>query len=512
MKRYPNTSILNIITQKEDKVEKILFINVKPVADFYPLNKIIWYPQKGNKGESIYVWEKLSIKQWVACGKDEDILELFENIITTNKITIASKEVDLKIPHFKKKLHEDLPSKSRDESVYDSLVIEDAGFIPQEFYQKENLNMLSGYIIGNDEIKNLFPFGFFEENFLYNNLLKNTFGIKEYRTPYLTFRGVRKTAVKNLGSTEMIGFYQQNFEETITYNSKIENIENEIIGEGIIDKKNGRFKMSLSTPTDKGSIEILENGNIEKVVKYTLLSDITIDMNIASKTFKDTYGRTSLITDNKSDITNIISNFTWQREVYANTTEADKKLSDKFKEIFNYLGPNILIADPYYINDFKQDPVTNNFELRHCQIAFINSLIHSAILGNIKKITILGVNSRANNHATSDTTIEATKTEQRFNKYESLLKEIITNNNLKTFFPVESIVFKNSNKDFHNRYWFSIIEKDGIKLLEKCIIITNSIGNMNEVDIMVVNDEAQLNQIIRKYSELFKNSEIKLSI
>lgn len=87
-----------------------------------------------------------------------------------------------------------------------------------------------------------------------------------------------------------------------------------------------------------------------------------------------------------------------------------------------------------------------------------------------------------------------------------------TNNNLKTFFPVESIVFKNSNKDFHNRYWFSIIEKEGIKLLEKCIIITNSIGNMNEVDIMVVNDEAQLNQIIRKYSELFKNSEIKLSI
>lgn len=512
MKKYPNTSIFNLITQKEGNTEKLIFIYIKPVSDFYTSDNIHWYPQRGNKGEANFIWEKLGIKQWVACGKDDVILDLFENILESSKITIGDKEILLRIPSFKKILHENSELKSRSETISDNLNIEDSNQIPQEFYQKENLEILSGYTISDRNIKPLYPLGFFENNFIFNNLQKNIFGIKEYRTSYLTFRGIRKTAIKNLGSTEMVGFYQQNFIEENTYSIKIENVDDELLGQNFIDKTNGFFKIILNKPTDEGKLEISANKNIERSVKYTLIRDISIDMNIANTTFKDAYGRNFMISSKEKDKVSKLSNFTWQRDVYADTNEADKKLSDKFKELFENLGPKVLIVDPYYINEIKQDNVTNEFTLKHCQIAFMNAMIHSSILGKVKSINILGNNSRANNHLTLDPSLESTKTEQRFNNYEKLLKGLITSNKIQSYFPSGKISFRSSKVDFHNRYWFSITEKDGIEILEKCVIITNSIGNMNEVDIMIVEDEAQLNQITRKYYDLLKNSDIKLTI
>lgn len=512
MRKYPNTSILNLITQKEGNIEKVLFIHIKPVSDFYTSANIHWYSQKGNKGEASFVWEKLAIKQWVACGKDDAISDLFENMIKSSRIIIGDKEISLKIPSFKKILHENSELKSRSETIFDNLNIEDSSQIPQEFYQKENLRILSGYTIGNEEIKPLFPLGFFEDNFIFNNLQKNNFGIKEYRTPYLTFRGIRKTAIKDLGSTEMVGFYQQNFIETKTYSAKIENKDDKLLGKSFIDKTNGFFKIILNEPTDEGKLEISANNNIERSVNYTLLRDISFDMNIANTTFKDAYGRSFMISSKEKNKVSKLSNFTWQRDVYADTNEADKKLSDKFKELFEYLGPKVLIVDPYYINEIKQDNVTNEFALKHCQIAFINGMIHSSIQGKVKSVNILGNNSRANNHLTLDSSLDSTKTEQRFNNYENLLKGLIASNKIQSYFPQGKIIFRSSKTDFHNRYWFSVAEKNGVEILEKCIIITNSIGNMNEVDIMIVEDEAQLNQITRKYYDLLKNSDIKLTI
>ncbi len=44
MKKYPNTSIFNLITQKEGNTEKLIFIYIKPVSDFYTSENIHWYP------------------------------------------------------------------------------------------------------------------------------------------------------------------------------------------------------------------------------------------------------------------------------------------------------------------------------------------------------------------------------------------------------------------------------------------------------------------------------------
>lgn len=73
-------------------------------------------------------------------------------------------------------------------------------------------------------------------------------------------------------------------------------------------------------------------------------------------------------------------------------------------------------------------------------------------------------------------------------------------------------MFFNAQAEFHARYWFSLIDQDGVEVLDRCVIITNSIGNMSELDIVPVIDESQLRQITRQYTGIFKNSQERLRI
>lgn len=69
--KYPNASILTLITQTDGCSEKLLFIYLKTIPDFYPSNRI--YDFAGKDGKPNNAWDKLSIKQWTGCGKDSII-------------------------------------------------------------------------------------------------------------------------------------------------------------------------------------------------------------------------------------------------------------------------------------------------------------------------------------------------------------------------------------------------------------------------------------------------------
>lgn len=239
--KYPNASILTLITQTVGSNENLLFIYLKTIPDFYPSNRIHWYDGAGKDGEPNTVWNKLSIRQWTGCGKDSVMLTLFDDILAQKKLTIGKKEIALTIPPYNKNSNSADPFKSRRENKFDSLVTEHNTVIPQEFYQKENLQFLSANKTGSSEIKPLFPFGFFEDNFIYDNLINGIWGIKEYRTAYLTFHGVRKTSEKGIGNKEMVGFYQQNFNPKSEYVAIIKNESEHKIGKATIDNKTGFF-------------------------------------------------------------------------------------------------------------------------------------------------------------------------------------------------------------------------------------------------------------------------------
>jgi hypothetical protein len=500
--KYPNASILTLITQTAGSNENLLFIYLKTIPDFYPSSRIHWYDGAGKGGEPNNVWNKLSIKQWTGCGKDSVMLKLFDDLLAEKKLTIGGKEILLTIPQHNLKSNSADPFKSRRENKYDSLVTEYNTVIPQEFYQKENLQFLSANKTGSLEIKPLFPFGFFEDNFIYDNLSKGIWGIKEYRTAYLTFHGVRKTSEKGIGSKEMVGFYQQDFNSNSKYVAAIKNENEHEIGKATIDQKTGFFKTKLSEPTKKGKVEILVDDQEEKAIEYVLLQDIQFDGHIANTTFTDAYGRSHMITSDKKTRPKSVSNFTWQQNVYADTKEGNQKLSDLFKSIFDYLGPKILIADPYFFGEIKEDNVTTELQLKDDQIALINAITHSAIEKEISKLHFLGYWGRARNQLANDW----------ITKYEKYFKKFILSNKFEKYFPSSTIMFFNAQTEFHARYWFSLVDQDGVEVLDKCVIITNSIGNMSELDIMPVTDESQLRQITRKYTGLFKNAQLRLSI
>ncbi|MEZ5013605.1 MAG: hypothetical protein R2794_04875 [Chitinophagales bacterium] len=430
------------------------------------------------------------------------MMKFFDDILSDKKLIIDSKEITLTISPLDIKTYNADPFKSRRENKFDSLVTENNTLIPQEIYQKENLQFLSAFKTGSLEIKPLFPLGFFEDNFIHDNLKKGIWGIKEYRTAYLTFHGVRKTSEKGIGSKEMVGFYQQNFNPKSKYEAIVKNESEQEIGKATIDSNTGFFKAKLTEPTKKGKVEILVDDKDEKAIEYFLIQDIQLNGHIANATFKDAYGRDFILTSDKKKRPEYISNFTWQQNVYADKKTANKKLSDLFKSILDYLGPKILIADPYFFGDIKEDSVTAELQLKDDQIALLNAMTHSALEKGISKFYFLGYWGRARNQLAIDW----------ISKYEKYFKGYILTNKFEKYFPTSTIMFFNAQAEFHARYWFSLIDQDGVEVLDRCVIITNSIGNMSELDIVPVIDESQLRQITRQYTGIFKNSQERLHI
>ena len=511
-RKYPDASVLTLITQSEDDHENLIFIYLKPVPDFYSRSGIFWYNGVGQDGKGKNIWEKLSIKQWLACGKDHDMINLFDEILSTSQLTIGEKKINFPIPSYELLSYRDNPLKNRSETTYDSLVTKHVPFIPQEFCQKENLEVLSGYKTNPPEITPFFPLGFFERDFIYKKLKQNIWGIKEYRTAYLTFHGVRETSKKGEGSKELIGFYQQNFDPNFEY-TVIANNENSIeIGKTTIDRSNGTFKLNLSEPTKEGRVEVQANG-MEKTIEYTLIQDIEFNVCVDKPSYIDIYGRSYPITEDIKNRLAMPPNFTWQQGVYLDKKIASQNLSDLFKKLFDYLGPRMVVSDPYFIGDVKVDDTTKQFLPSHCQQAFINALVRSAVENGIEQLTILGHWARARKQIEKDQTQEGNKVDQFFENYERWLKGVISNNKLQEYFPPSSILFRNAKEDFHNRYWFSQKNEGGFDILDKCVIITNSIGNIIEVDaVNVTDDEYLTGQIIRNRFRLLHNAEPRLEI
>jgi len=510
MKKQPNSSILSIVTHcdNDTAIENILFIYLKNIPDYYSSDNIYWYEGKGKDGNALVLWNPLKIKQWVACGQDNVLSLLYDEIIEKQRIEIGTKSVAFSFPNYERIQFAEQPQKSRSEVKFDSEKIRHIEHIPQQFRQKENLAMLCGYKLSNDTIKPFFPQGFFETDFIYDHLRAGIIGVKEIRQPYFTFRGVQSSSIEGEGSTEMTGFYQKYISKGNECSAVFKNETNETIGKTTIIHNNGVFKVQLSEPSWKGNASIELNGILCNSIDYVLLQKITVNPNMASGTFEDAYGRSSLIASQKVR-PDKFDGYTWQKAIFFTDLEAYSKLSDTIKYIIDYLGPKILISDPYYFNDIGEDTTTGQFNLEESTTALINAVTQSAVETGIEKLIILGYNSRANNHTDKNLILPSTKTEQRFNNYEKLLKNYVSSNRLQKYLKQSTIIFKNATEDFHNRYWFSI-DDDGF--LERCIIVTTSIGNMFEVDFISVVDENQLNQIRAKYNRLLNDSELMREI
>lgn len=134
--KFPNTSILSLITQKLDNEEKLLFIYLKPVPDFYSLSSVHWYEGAGKEGKSSIIWPVLSIRQWVGCGSDLQIKELIGKILSLKKLEINQVVIDLTIPQYSIESDNNSRKRSRNDLRADFLKMSDLSFIPKNSIKK----------------------------------------------------------------------------------------------------------------------------------------------------------------------------------------------------------------------------------------------------------------------------------------------------------------------------------------------------------------------------------------
>ncbi len=473
MRKYPNASIFSVITEVKEECESIVFLYLKPIPDYFNNSDPFWYTKEGYNS----VWNKngLTLRERVVVGKDEDIINIYNNLLKNKKLNDS---VSLDIPSFKAETEE------KTKYYYQLLHIDNIYKIPHSFKQKEILDTLSGYKPLEEGTKAFFPLGIYESDFIYNNLQKEIFGVIEYRLPYLTFHGDRKTSITGKGSKDMIGFYQANFSDASDYRVVFKDDNNNEIGNCIIDKTNGIFKTELSDYFVSANIEIKKDSALERDYYYTLLQGINFSSEIVNSTYKDAYGREISIRSKTKKRPKSITPFTWQIENFSTSKSAYQTLSDKFKEIIDFLGPKVLIADPHYFDNLEMNEINDQYELRDRQKAFVNAFISSAIDKGLEKLIMLGSNKKVD-----------------IGKYEKLIRDIVSSNQIKRYFQPNTFIFKKSNQGFHNRYWFGFTENDGAIKFEKLVVLTNSIqGKIDEIDFIHINDKIQLNQIMSKYA------------
>mgnify|MGYP007011026874 CR=1 FL=1 len=208
--KYPNASLLTIITQTIGNTENLLFIYLKSIPDYYPNSKVHWYFGIGTDIKPNIVWKKLKIKQWSACGQDKHIAELFDSIILDRRIKIDNTITEINFHKYNIVEKESNILDYRSDVQADFYITEHNPLIVSELFEKENIRYLTSDNYGSEEIKPLKPYAIISNEILFDYINQGIWGVKEYRTPYLTFHGVKEYSVKSEGSTKIIGLYQQN--------------------------------------------------------------------------------------------------------------------------------------------------------------------------------------------------------------------------------------------------------------------------------------------------------------
>jgi hypothetical protein len=517
-RRYPNQSVLSFITGEEKEADPplreagikktvpILFVCVKPGPDFKVEEKIYWV----RNGEPSIIWDELEIRHWLAFATDAQIATEYERLLSDRYLDIGKRR--LVLAEVSRALEASDYSKVLPTQRAETLIIADPGLLPPAFCHKENLAALSGYRSGQKEIRPIRPAGFYAPDFLFERFSKNIIGYCQRRSPHLNFRGVRSTLVDGVGSTELTGFYQENFSTGDQFTVAASNANLQEIGKADVSLESGLFKMSLIEPSSEGIIQVLRQSEIVYEENFTLLQSINGSINMTEKTFKDAYGRVFPLYGNEVKRPATILGSTWYGQDYAKEKTADIHLSDKFKELIDYLGPSVMISDPYFLGPFRGNKAVGGIKLSRDQVAFLAALLRSVVDGSVKELYILGYNARANDADRKSGEADLSIKEARFKDYKDVFDQIFVSNKLQSFKSGFNIHFLNNRRDIHGRYWFKIDEINGTERLDRCVILTNSLGNIDEVDINPVEEPQQLRELTARYLGFFNNSDQELAI
>lgn len=480
----PDASLITFLTISEQDSENIFFIYIREINDIAP-SKVCWYQKFGQGSESIYLWEKHKIKQWVAIGSDSEINEIWQQFFTKSEINIAfsgKKEIVKKfnLPSIlitSEYVEDDIyriPSVNRFENQKAFYTTEDwenrIGSNLPFLFEPKTLSEFEGYK-KSSEITPIYPPGLFESGFLFEVINKafsktgkGVICVHEKRGIHESFHGLLED--ENSNPNGFIGFIQAEPDERSNLIAAIADLDDNHLTKSDIDINTGIWKINPGIPLDQGRYYLIDKTNDTKIYgqNFYILKNISVNMGIVRKEYEDLFGRKFKETDIKKPekIEKILpKNFYWLESSYSNPQTSYLDLSDKLIEIISFLSPTIIISDPYLLGEIKNEKGKAKI-INNSQKVFINALFTAAFKGSIKEIRLLGYRKNFKKFIDSGTFDEILE------NYKVLFKEMSN-------FNIERVALRFSKQPFHDRYWVGL-ENDKSQIFR----ITNSISGLVE--------------------------------
>ncbi len=480
--------------------EKLLFLHSKVIPDYESSDDVfaLVSHRECTKLAGSVVYETC------LAGRSEVIAKMFDRCIGSGEIRYKDKKAD-------KVLKLSLPSAhSVEESVADTEGRNDhvdklyrpnkKPWFPEFMLDSGLLDALCAYAI-NDKVKPIYPAGLYDKGWLYGKIRDSIFAIREERQPFIGFHGVVTTAVAGRGCREIIGFEQSDSRGENDSCRLLDRDTKAVIAESDIDPATGLFSLSAADPVRNGML-VFETVCPVASVDFGLILGFDIRVDAASCCIKDMYGNEKMIGKRKSR-PKVFEETTWYEAASVGSSDAYSKLSEIFVRVLATLGPDVVIADPYFMGTIRQDD-RGNLMLEPTQRAFINALVIVAVDYGLDSVTVVG-NSRMNNHG-EEATDDKSKMDVLKAKYECLWRNFFDGKLFEHIKPWK-MVFRRAQTDFHNRYWF---EGDGNGYINgsRAVIVSNSLSGMIEADFCGIDSQEHYNTVTSRYDNIIRKSDL----
>src|SRR5690348_3092534 len=128
--KYPNASILALITQLEKEEERLLFALLRPVPDLAPADRVHWYDGAGRDARPNNLMTEPHIRQWLAIGSDQAMAALFDDVILRKEIDIKGVKLCLTFPEVQAQPAAAAALSTRTEGRTDQWLMANTDFIP----------------------------------------------------------------------------------------------------------------------------------------------------------------------------------------------------------------------------------------------------------------------------------------------------------------------------------------------------------------------------------------------
>lgn len=490
--------------KKNEEREKLLFLHARIIPDFEEsggLTTLVPHKKLCTVGE-----QDVNLVSLV--GRTPDVDSAFDGCLQRSEMVYTksgtAKRMVLVVPEDTRLRAEDIPDDGPGGYVSHVGKIEGVSWFPEFFLNEDFLDALSGYSVIQD-VSPISPTGLYDKGWLFGRISHDVYAVKEERTACVSFHGVRSTAVNRQGCREIKGFVQsrQRSEgDRILLCDSTTGVRAATAG---IDVHGGTFLMQSEKPVKDGRFIYDTRERIPETA-FHLIMGFDLKTEVADTTFKDAYGNEILLSGKKPRPESC-EDTSWFDRAFATPEKAEEALHDIMVEALALSGPNIVIADPYFMGDVEES--AGGWKLSAAQRAFVNAMVKVHVVYGLESVTLLG-NNRMKSQVGKDVPAGATAMQALMDRYRRFWEYVYDDLQSKGIRPWRMEI-KNAGADFHNRYWFAADGRGRI-MKERAVSVSNSISGMEEADFCLFGPSHYLDAVTARYEQFMKNAKTILSV